>query len=235
MYIYPNDSPLAGKEGNKLTSQLIRERILKEAQTNVALKVLPGPTAESVEVRGRGVLHLGVLLETLRREGFELTVGSPKAVMIPNPAALDRPGKSGMLEPIEECTIIVKEDVAGTVVQKLTMRKGTMISYDSGSHGEGEGWVKIVMEIPSRGLIGYLAGEFKNDVHGQGTLNHIFKGYEPFKGEVDTGRRGSLISMIDGVSSAYAMAPLQARGTLFIYPGTQGQDFGCLPRFYFGV
>jgi len=106
------------------------------------------------------------------------------------------------------------------------MRKGAMISYDSGSHGEGEGWVKIVMEIPSRGLIGYLAGEFKNDVHGQGTLNHIFKGYEPFKGEVDTGRRGSLISMINGVSSAYAMAPLQARGTLFIHPGTQGQDIG---------
>ncbi|KAJ3569263.1 hypothetical protein NP233_g5162 [Leucocoprinus birnbaumii] len=221
MYIYPNDSPLAGKEGNKLTSQLIRERILREAQTNVALKVLPGPTAESVEVRGRGVLHLGVLLETLRREGYELSVGSPKAVMIPNPDTPEKSGKASMLEPIEECTIIVKEEYAGTVVQKLTMRKATMISYDAGSHGEGDGWVKIVMEVPSRGLIGYLAGEFKNDVHGQGTLNHIFKGYEPYKGEVDTGRRGSLISMIDGTSSAYAMAPLQARGTLFINPGTQ--------------
>ncbi|KAF9443773.1 hypothetical protein P691DRAFT_712806 [Macrolepiota fuliginosa MF-IS2] len=221
IYIYPNDSPLAGKEGNKLTSQLIRERILKEAQTNVALKVLPGPTAESVEVRGRGVLHLGVLLETLRREGFELSVGSPKAVMIPNPDTPDKRDNASMLEPVEECTIIVKEEFAGTVVQKLTMRKASMISYDSGSHGEGEGWVKIIMDVPSRGLIGYLAGEFKNDVHGQGTLNHIFKGYEPYKGEVDTGRRGSLISMTDGASSAYAMAPLQARGTMFIHPGTQ--------------
>lgn len=214
---------MAGKEGNKLTSQLIRERSLKEAQTNVALKVLPGPTAESVEVRGRGVLHLGVLLETFRREGYELSVGSPKAVLIPNPETPDKKGNAGMLEPVEECTIIVKEEFAGTVIQKLTMRKGSMISYESGSHGEGEGWVKIVMDVPSRGLIGYLAGEFKNDVHGQGTLNHIFKGYEPYKGEVDTGRRGSLISMVDGVSSAYAMAPLQARGTMFIHPGTQGR------------
>jgi predicted membrane GTPase involved in stress response len=145
--------------------------------------------------------------------------------MIPNPSSSSKSGNAAMLEPVEECTIIVKEEFAGTVVQKLNIRKGVMISYDSGSHGEEEGWVKIVMEVPSRGLIGYLAGEFKNDVHGQGTLNHIFKGYEPYKGEVDTGRRGSLISMTDGMSSAYAMAPLQARGTMFIPPNTQCSSF----------
>ncbi|KAF9047454.1 GTP-binding protein TypA [Panaeolus papilionaceus] len=214
IHVHANDSPLAGKEGTKLTSQLIRDRIYKEAETNVALNVLPGPTSESLELRGRGVLHLGVLLETMRREGFELSVGSPKAVMKPDPDH-----KGSWLEPVEECTVLVREEYAGTVVQKLTMRKGEMKSYDSGEPEEG--WVRIVMDIPSRGLIGYMAGEFGNDVHGQGTINHIFKGYEPFKGVIDTGRNAALISMASGESSGYAMAPLQARGTLFIHPQTQ--------------
>ncbi|EAU81604.2 GTP-binding protein TypA [Coprinopsis cinerea okayama7 len=212
--LYPNDSPLAGQEGSKLTSQLIRDRIYKEAETNVALMVLPGPTSESLEVRGRGVLHLGVLFETLRREGFELGVGPPKAVMIPDPS---QPGV--MLEPIEECTIFVSEQYAGSVVQKLTMRKAEMVSYEADETQEG--WVKIVMNVPARGLIGYMAGEFKNDVHGEGTINHIFKGYEPYKGAIDTGRNGALISMASGESSGYAMMPLQARGTMFIHPQTQ--------------
>jgi GTP-binding protein len=233
--VYANDSPLAGQEGTKLTSQVIRDRIYKEAETNVALTVLPGPTSESLELRGRGVLHLGVLLETLRREGFELGVGSPKAVMIPDPDP--NAPKGQMLEPIEECTVIVKEEYAGSVVQKLTMRKGEMISYDA----DEDGWVKVVMEVPARGLIGYLSGEFKNDVHGQGcvsfnhyeaipadpiigrTINHIFKAYEPYKGAIDTGRNGSLISMAAGESSGYAIAPLQARGTMFIHPSTIGR------------
>lgn len=214
IFVYANDSPLAGQEGTKLTSQLIRERIFKEAETNVALAVLPGPTSESLELRGRGVLHLGVLLETLRREGFELGVGSPKAVMIPNPDP--NAPKGQMLEPIEECTVIVKEEYAGSVVQKLTMRKGDMISYDA----DEDGWVKVVMDVPARGLIGYLSGEFKNDVHGEGTINHIFKAYEPYKGAMETGRNGSLISMAPGESSGYAIAPLQARGTMFIHPST---------------
>ncbi|KIJ47173.1 hypothetical protein M422DRAFT_45781 [Sphaerobolus stellatus SS14] len=213
--VYANDSPLAAQEGSKLTSQMIRDRIHKEAETNVALNILPGPTSESLELRGRGVLHLGVLLETLRREGFELGVGPPKAVMIPNPD----PGapKGSMLEPIEECTVVVKEEYASSVVQKLTMRKGDMISYDA----EDDGWVKIVMDVPARGLIGYMAGEFGNDVHGQGTINHIFKGYEPHKGAVDTDRNGALISMTAGKTSAYAMVPLQARGVMFIHPQIQ--------------
>ncbi|KIJ94180.1 hypothetical protein K443DRAFT_110890 [Laccaria amethystina LaAM-08-1] len=214
VFVHANDSPLAGREGTKLTSQLIRERIYKEAETNVALTVLPGPTSESLELRGRGVLHLGVLLETLRREGYELGIGSPKAVMLPDPDPT-RPG--GKLEPIEECTVLVKEEYAGGVVQKLTMRKGEMVSYET----EEDGWVKVVMEVPARGLIGYMAGEFKNDVHGQGTINHIFKGYEPYRGAIDTGRNGALISMAAGESSGYSMAPLQARGALFIHPQTQ--------------
>ncbi|KAF8059828.1 P-loop containing nucleoside triphosphate hydrolase protein [Lyophyllum atratum] len=214
IFVHANDSPLAGQEGTKLTSQLIRERIYKEAETNVALTVLPGPTSESLELRGRGVLHLGVLLETLRREGFELGVGPPKAVMIPDP---DPEKKGRMLEPIEECTVLVREEYAGSVVQKLTMRKGEMISYDA----DEDGWVKVVMEVPARGLIGYMAGEFKNDVHGQGTINHIFKAYEPYRGAIDTGRNGALVSMASGEPSGYAIAPLQARGTMFIHPTGQ--------------
>ncbi|KAF5374138.1 hypothetical protein D9615_008881 [Tricholomella constricta] len=217
IFVHANDSPLAGQEGTKLTSQLIRERIYKEAETNVALTVLPGPTSESLELRGRGVLHLGVLLETLRREGFELGVGPPKAVMIPDPNVGGPGEQKRMLEPIEECTVLVKEQYAGSVVQKLTMRKGEMISYDA----EEDGWVRVVMEIPARGLIGYMSGEFKNDVHGEGTINHIFKAYEPYRGAIDTGRNGALISMASGEPSGYAIAPLQARGTMFIHPSGQ--------------
>ncbi|KAF5313861.1 hypothetical protein D9619_013094 [Psilocybe cf. subviscida] len=220
IHVHANDSPLAGREGTKLTSQIIRDRIYKEAETNVALTVLPGPTSESLELRGRGVLHLGVLLETLRREGFELSVGPPKAVMIPCPETNAEGKKQGKwLEPIEECTVSVREEYAGGVVQKLTLRKGEMKSYESGDPEEG--WVKIVMDVPARGLIGYMSGEFGNDTHGQGTINHIFKGYESYKGAIDTGRNGALVSMATGESSGYAMAPLQARGTLFIHPQTQ--------------
>ncbi|KAJ7763172.1 P-loop containing nucleoside triphosphate hydrolase protein [Mycena maculata] len=215
--VHANSSPLGGTEGTKLTSQMIKERIHREALTDVALSVLPGPTSDSLEVRGRGVLHLGILLETLRREGFELLLGPPKAV-------LRKDAETGeTLEPVEACTIVVREEYAGGVVQKLTQRKGEMRSYDAGSAntgGEG-GWVRIEMDVPARGLIGYMAGEFGNDVHGQGTLNHTFKGYEPFKGVIETGRNGSLISMAQGEASAYSIMPLQARGTLFIPPGTQ--------------
>jgi len=164
--VFANDSPLAGKEGTKLTSQLIKDRIYEEAQTNVALSVLPGPSSESLELRGRGVLHLGVLLEVLRREGFEFCVGPPKAVLIPDPNCSG--GKQSFLEPIEECTVLVKDEYASGVVQKLTKRRGELRLYES-DHPE-EGWTRIVMEIPARGLIGYMAGEFKNDVHGQGYI-----------------------------------------------------------------
>ncbi|KAJ7457280.1 GTP-binding protein TypA [Mycena galericulata] len=230
--VQANSSPLAGTEGTKLTSQMLKERIYREALTDVALSVLPGPTSDSLEVRGRGVLHLGILLETLRREGFELLVGPPKAVLRKDPETGE------VLEPVEECTIVVREEYAGGVVQKLTQRKGEMRSYDvvdedvgagaragsegaSASGGGQGGWVRIEMDVPARGLIGYMAGEFGNDVHGQGTLNHTFKAYEPFKGAIETGRNGSLISMSQGEASAYSIVPLQARGVMFIPPGTQ--------------
>lgn len=160
MVVSPNDSPFAGTEGSKLTSQDIRDRLLREAETNVALKVMTGPSSESTEIRGRGVLHLGVLLETLRREGFEISVSPPKAVLKKDP------DNGAVLEPIEECTLIVAEEYAGTIVQKLTMRKGEMSAYDSIEGGR----VRVVMSVPARGLLGYMAGEFKNDVHGQGSV-----------------------------------------------------------------
>lgn len=147
---------------------MIRDRILKEAETNVALLVLPGPTSESLELRGRGVLHLGVLFETLRREGFEFLISAPKAVMITDP---ENPKQK--LEPIEECTIIVKEEWASTVIQKLTLRKGEMKMYEPAEPG----FSKLVMDVPARGLIGYMAGEFKNDVHGEGSV--LFSDEEP--------------------------------------------------------
>lgn len=228
--VHANSSPLAGTEGSKLTSQMVKERIYREALTDVALSILPGPTSDSLEVRGRGVLHLGILLENLRREGFELLIGPPKAVLRKDPETGE------MLEPIESCTIVVRDEYAGGVVQKLTQRKGEMLSYDAvdedvgagavaggekGAGGGGGGWVRIEMDVPARGLIGYMAGEFGNDVHGQGTLNHTFKGYEPYKGVIETGRNGSLISMSLGEASAYSIMPLQARGIMFIPPGTQ--------------
>ncbi|KAK7052576.1 GTP-binding protein [Favolaschia claudopus] len=230
--VHANSSPLGGSEGSKLTSQMIKERIYREALTDVALTVLPGPTSDSLEVRGRGVLHLGILLENLRREGFELLIGPPKAVLRKDPET----GET--LEPVESCTIVVREEYAGGVVQKLTQRKGEMLSYDvvdedvgagvaagseaaAASGGGSGGWVRIEMDVPARGLIGYMAGEFGNDVHGQGSLNHTFKAYEPFKGDIDTGRNGCLISMSQGETSAYSLVPLQARGVLFVPPGTQ--------------
>ncbi|KAG5726860.1 GTP-binding protein TypA/BipA like protein [Termitomyces sp. T112] len=209
-YRYTSKPTLAGTSGSKLTSQLIREHMYMEAGTNVALR-LPSPVSESLELCGNGVLHLGVLLEMLR-EGFELAVGPPKAVMIPDPDAEGR-----MLEPIEECTVLVRGEYAGAVVQKLTIRKGEMVSYET----DEEGWVKVVMDIPARGLIGYMAGEFGNDVHGQGTINHIFKAYMSYRGAIDTGRNSSFISMVAGETSGYALAPLQARGTMFVGPGEQ--------------
>ncbi|KAG5734436.1 GTP-binding protein TypA/BipA like protein [Termitomyces sp. T112] len=170
------------------------------------------PLSKLIELRRPGVLHLGVLLEMLRKEGFELAVGLPKAVIIPDPDAEGR-----MLEPIEECTVLIREEYAGAVVQKLTIRKGEMVSYETNE----EGWVKAVMDIPARGLIGYMAGEFGNNVHGQGTISHIFKAYMSYCGAIDTGRNGALISMAAGEMSGYVLALLQARRTMFIGLGEQ--------------
>lgn len=139
---------------------MIKDRLLKEAETNVALQVLENvESAETLEIRGRGVLHLGILLETLRREGFEFAVSPPAALMKRHPVS------NAIYEPIEEVTIIVPTDYIGMVTEKLLKRKAVMLSYE-----EDEGKVKVVMEVPARGLIGYVSGEFKNDVHGQGSV-----------------------------------------------------------------
>jgi GTP-binding protein len=241
MFVSPNDSPFAGKEGTKLTAAVIKERLYKEAETNVALKIIEDlRSAESLEIRGRGVLHLGILLEELRREGFELAVSPPKPVLKRDPDT------NQIMEPIEEATILVDSQYIGVVIEKMTKRKAEILSYD-----EEDGKVKVVMEVPARGLLGYVSGgaflrrerralrawrlilrpppplprsEFNNDVHGQGTLNHIFKAYEPFKGEIISSRKGCLISSNTGEASAFGIAPLQARGTMFVKPKDQGQS-----------
>lgn len=214
MFVSPNDSPFAGKEGTKLTAAVIKERLFKEAETNVALKVIEDlRSAESLEIRGRGVLHLGILLEELRREGFELAVSPPKPVLKRDPETKQ------VMEPIEEATILVDSQYIGVVIEKMTKRKAEILTYE-----EEDGKVKVVMEVPARGLLGYVSGEFNNDVHGQGTLNHIFKAYEPFKGEIISSRKGCLISSIQGEASAFGIAPLQARGTMFVKPKDQGRS-----------
>lgn len=158
MFVSPNDSPFAGKEGNKLTAGMIKERLYKEAETNVALHVIEDLEAgETIEIRGRGVLHLGILLETLRREGFELAVSPPAALLKKHRVT------SAIYEPIEEVTINVPTEYIGVVTEKMMKRKAQVLSYE-----EEDGKVKVVMEVPARGLIGYVSGEFKNDVHGQG-------------------------------------------------------------------
>ncbi|GAO48766.1 hypothetical protein G7K_2935-t1 [Saitoella complicata NRRL Y-17804] len=206
MIISPNDSPLLGTEGTQLTASLLKDRLETEAQTNVALKL--HSAHDGIDVRGRGVLHLGILLETLRREGFELSVSPPTALFKRGP-------ENTLLEPVEEVTVDVDSGDAGTVIEKLNKRKGEMKDYVEGDDGK----VRLVMEVPARGLLGYVGGEFKNDTHGTGVLNHTFHSYQPFKGEIATTRKGSIISMSAGVATSYALDILQPRGILFVTPG----------------
>lgn len=214
MFVSPNDSPLSGTEGSQVTSNLLKQRLDAEAQTNISLHVLHSPAQpELIELRGRGVLHLGIVIETLRREGFEMSVFPPTAVL-----KRDAVTKK-VLEPIESVMVDVREADAGTVIEKLTKRKADIKNYNPVAGDR----VRIDLEIPSRGLLGYVAGEFKNDTHGEGILNHIFLAYEPYKGEIETARKGSLISMARGECSAYALQPIEARGTLFVRPGDKGR------------
>jgi GTP-binding protein len=182
MLFYVNDSPLAGIEGKKLTSQVIKKRLLDELETNVSLQLIENNDA--FEIKGRGELQMGVLIETMRREGFELSVSPPKVLF-----KITGEGKDKQtLEPIEEVTIDCDHEHAGTIIEKLTGRKGEMKSYND----QGER-ARIIFEIPTRGLLGYPA-EFKNDTHGQGVLNHMLLGFEPFRGPIEKTRKGSLIS-----------------------------------------
>jgi GTP-binding protein len=203
-----NDSPLAGTEGDKVTGRMIRDRLFHEAEGNVALRVTESTERDSVEVAGRGELQLGILIETMRREGYELSVSRPKVL-------LERDPESGELrEPIEEVLIDVDEPFSGVVVQKMSERKAEMIEM----RPSGGGRVRLVFYAPTRGLIGYQ-GELLTDSRGTAVLNRVFHGYAAHKGELQGRRNGVLISTDDGEAVAYALWNLEDRGPMIIEPG----------------
>ena len=199
-----NDSPLAGREGSKVQSRVIRDRLMKEAESNVAIRVSDTPGGEAFEVAGRGELQMGVLIENMRREGFELSISRPQV--------LTRDENGQRLEPVEEVTIDVDDEYTGAVIEKLTgPRKGDLAEMKPA----GQGKTRIVAHVPSRGLIGYH-GEFLTDTRGTGVLNRVFHGWAPWKGAIPGRRAGVLISMEAGQSVAYALFNLEERGRMFI-------------------
>ncbi|CRK74203.1 translational GTPase TypA [Nereida ignava] len=198
-----NDSPLAGRDGKKVQSRVIRERLMKEAETNVAIRVTDTAGGDAFEVAGRGELQMGVLIENMRREGFELSISRPQVLF--------REEDGQRLEPIEEVTIDVDDEYSGAVIEKITgARKGEMTEMK-----QQGGKTRIIATIPSRGLIGYH-GEFLTDTRGTGVLNRVFHGWAPHKGSIPGRRAGVLISMENGVSVAYAIFNLEDRGRFFI-------------------
>jgi GTP-binding protein len=205
-----NDGPLAGQEGDKVQSRVIRERLLKEAERNVAIRITENPDKDSFDVAGRGELQLGILIENMRREGFELTVSRPRVVFRSDEATGEK------LEPIEEVIVDVDEGFSGVVVQKLSERKGQL----NDMRPSGGGRQRLVFHVPTRGLIGYQS-ELLSDTRGTAVLNRLFHGYAPFKGEVQGRRTGVMISNGDGESVAYALFNLEERGPLMIDPQTR--------------
>ena len=203
-----NDGPFAGREGKKVTSRQIRERLFREAEGNVAIKVTDSNETEAFEVAGRGELQLGVLIEQMRREGFELTIGRPRVLTRTNAETGERE------EPMEEVLVDVDEPYSGVVVEKLGRRKGEMRDM----RPSGGGKVRLTFLIPSRGLIGYH-GEFLTDTRGTGIMNRLFAGYGPWKGTIEGRRAGALISTEPGEAIHYALFYIQERGTLFVSPG----------------
>ena len=207
-----NDSKLGGREGKNLTGRVIWDRLVAEAETNVALRVLQveGGGGDRFEVQGRGELHLGVLIETMRRENFELSVSPPAVLYKPDP---DRPGKK--LEPLEEVLMEVDEEHVGGVIEALTVRKGELLDMQ---HGAGEGGkTKLEFLCPSRGLIGFRS-VFVNETRGAGTMHRSFHGYGEYRGAMDRVRKGMIISSASGVTTTYALGQLEARGSLFVGP-----------------
>jgi GTP-binding protein len=203
-----NDSPLAGTEGDKVTSRVIRDRLLKEAEGNVALKIQESTDKDSFEVAGRGELQLAILIETMRREGFELGVSRPKVVLTRDEAT------GGLLEPVEEVVIDVDEEHSGVVVQKMSERRAEMIEMrPSGGNRQ-----RLVFHAPTRGLIGYQ-GELLTDTRGTAIMNRLFHAYQPFKGDIAGRRNGVLISNDAGEAVAYALWNLEDRGPMMIEPG----------------
>ena len=203
-----NDSPLAGRDGKKVQSRVIRDRLLKECESNVAIKMVDTPGGEAFDVSGRGELQMGVLIENMRREGFELSISRPRVIY------KDVEGVKN--EPVEEVTIDVDEEFSGAVIEKLSARKGEMVDLKS----SGSGKTRIISLVPSRGLIGYHS-EFMTDTRGTGILNRVFHSWSPHKGSIPGRRQGVLISMENGNSVAYAIFNLEDRGKFFIGSGEE--------------
>ncbi len=204
-----NDSPLAGQEGKFVTSRHLRDRLFRELNTDVSLRVEETDTTEAFKVSGRGELHLSVLIENMRREGYEFAVSKAEVIY-----HYDENGKK--LEPMEECVIDVPEAYAGTVIEKLSARKGELQSMSTSASGS----TRLTFLIPARGLIGYR-GEFLTDTKGEGIMNTIFQGYAPYKGDLNYRSQGSLIAFESGEAITYGLFNAQERGALFIGPGTK--------------
>ncbi len=209
MQFIVNDSPLAGKEGKYVTSRHLRDRLFKELNTDVSLRVEETDTTEAFKVSGRGELHLSVLIENMRREGYEFAVSKAEVLY-----KTDENGKK--TEPMEQCYVDVPEEFSGTVIEKLSQRKGELKNMGMASGG----YTRLEFSIPSRGLIGYR-GEFMTDTKGNGIMNTIFDGYGPYKGDIQYRKQGSLIAFEAGEAITYGLFNAQERGTLFIGPGTK--------------
>jgi len=201
-----NDSPMAGREGDKVTSRMIRDRLFREAESNVAIRITESADKDSFEVAGRGELQLGVLIETMRREGFELGISRPRVLF--------RDEGNGREEPYETVVIDVDDEFSGTVIDKMALRKAEMTDM----RPSGGGKTRITFSAPSRGLIGYH-GEFLSDTRGTGIMNRLFEKYGPYKGTIDNSNNGVLISNSTGDAVAYALNALEDRGVLFVSPG----------------
>ncbi|MDP6174713.1 MAG: EF-Tu/IF-2/RF-3 family GTPase, partial [Rhodospirillales bacterium] len=203
-----NDSPLAGREGKKVTSRMIRTRLLAEAEGNVAIRVRETEESDRFEVAGRGELQLGVLIETMRREGFELSIARPRVL------TREDPDTGELLEPFEEVVVDVDEEFSGTVVESMALRRGRLEEMRAASGGKA----RLRFAAPSRGLIGYH-GDFMTETRGTGVMNRIFLDYEPQAGSIPGRRNGVLVSTTDGKSVPYALMNLEPRGILFIGAG----------------
>jgi GTP-binding protein len=208
MTIGVNTSPLAGQSGSKLTARLVKARLDAELVGNVSIRVLPTDRPDTWEVQGRGELQLAILVEIMRREGFELTVGKPQVVT--------RVVDGKVHEPMERLTVDIPEDYLGVVTQLMALRKGRMEQMVN----HGTGWIRIEYVVPARGLIGFRT-EFLTETRGTGLLHHVFDRYEPWHGELRTRPTGSLVADRRGMVTAYALFNLQERGTMFVGPGTE--------------